>query len=280
MNTRCIMHGAGALAFVAPGIPILAQANQRPPSQTRPGTRRPAPKNFFNDLRALTDKLSDRYSVKVVTDPAIVVTTMPTRPAEDASLNAALDSLAGQLKRTAWRRVYVKAAQANAVTDPGKLASSVRALELVEHSGLVLENPMTRQATAYVKNYPVSGSFSQELEDQQFSQKAIYVLFSTDPRADASKTMEDRMADLQREQMDLMMQMDPDQLSNAMARGMQMFMNLDPASRAQYMGTMMRAGMQMFQNMPADQRQQLMQDVFQNAGGLFGGAPPPPPGQR
>src|SRR5205085_10191923 len=114
-----------------------------------------------------------------------------------------------------------------------------------EQAGIVLENPATRRATTYIKNFEVPQNFDQALEPQQSSQPGVYVILTT-LEGPGAQSPEDRFFDLQREQMEMMMQMDPDQLSQAMSHGMDLWMNMDPALRGQMMGQMMKAGMQMF----------------------------------
>jgi hypothetical protein len=290
MRNRGVGRLAALLAAgfgIAFSLPAGAQGNN---VQNRGGgvtARRPAPKNYIGELRDLAESMGKQYQTRIVVDPAIFVTSKPVAPDANLAIEKAMDALAGQVKNTAWRRVYLKQGAGAALPALVKLADAVRSLDRVEQSGIVLENPATRRATTYVKDYAVSPSFKEELTNGQFSADPVYVLYSTGLAAGAGGTTpQERMQNLQREQMELMMQMDPDQVAQAMQQGMQMFMSLDPQTRSQFMGNMMRAGMQMFMNMPAEQRQELMQSIFQTfqQGGVFGGPGGPPgapgPGRR
>lgn len=276
MNARGISLVLAA-ALVAAAAPA-AWAQFAPGPGLRPGMQqRPLPpRNYWKEFKGYADDVAAKYQAKVVVDPGLFVSAKPG-PASGDTIEAALNSLVGQVKNCAWRRVYLKA---GAVPSPEQLAAAVRALEMIQESGLVLENPASKRATSFLKGFPVGPSFTEDLAAQQFATAPVYVIFSTSPGPDASKSLEDRYMDLQRQQLEMMMQMTPDQLQAAMARGMQMWQSLDPATRSQMMGQMMRAGMQMFMNMPPEQRQQLMQDVFQSMQGAFGpgGPPPGPPG--
>jgi hypothetical protein len=166
-----------------------------------------------------------------------------------------------------------------------RLVDSVRALDKVEQSGIVLENPATHKATTYLKDWSVTPTFKDDLASGQFNGTPIYVLYSL--KANGGKSAAEELADMQKRSMDLMMSMDPDQMAAAMDQGVQMFMNMDPEMRGRFLGMQMQAGMKMFQNMNPDQRNQLMgqimQSVQQNGGGLFGGpggTPAPPAGGR
>jgi len=89
--------------------------------------------------------------------------------------------------------------------------------------------------------------------------------------------------DMQRQSMEMMLQMSPEELEQAMSQGLQMFMNMDPQTRTRLMGMQMRAGMQMFMRMSPEQRNELMQGVMQmfgGAGGPFGPGGPAAPNPR
>ncbi len=281
MNHHRMLLGGFALAeFIAAGIPCGAQVNR--PNQGQLGNRgtqlrRPVPKNYFADLKIITDTLAAKNNVKIVLDPSIFVAVKPTAPVDNSALATSLDALISQLKKVSWRRVYLTQVQASSLPPPDKLAASVRTLDQIEQAGLILENPLTRRATSYMKEFAVPANFGEALQAQQFSTDGVIVIYNTIGGPDASKSMEDRFFDLQKQQMDMMMQMDPDQLGQALSRGMELWNQMDPTTRSAFMGQMMRAGMQMFNNMSPEQKQQMMQDAMQMFGGLgggFGGKPP------
>jgi len=291
---------AGSL--FALGLSAAAQVNPNPRNPTRnPGAygqnrrafdnRRAAPRSFLNELRALIDTLEKRYAVKIVVDPALVVTSKPSAPSETLDVDGALTSVTGQLRHNAaWRRVYLSQAQASNPPSPEKLADAVRGLDRIEQTGLVMENPSNKRVTTFVR-FNIPANFAEELEAQQFSTEPIYVLYNTTALTSvgAGKSLQERFADLQAQQMEMMMQMSPEEAAQAMEQGMQMWMKMDPQTRAQFMGTMMRAGMQMWSSMPPQMRQELMGDMirfgqmmmmnpFDGPGGRPQG-PPPPPGR-
>jgi hypothetical protein len=280
MKTRALSIVLFAAGVVNTASPSGAQLNQR--SQNQLGNRatqlrRPVPKNYLADLKLITDALAAKNNTKIVLDPSIFVAVKPTAPVEGSALPAALDALTSQLKKVSWRRVYLTQVHAGSPPPPEKLAASVRTLDQIEQAGLILENPLTRRATSYMKEFAVPANFGEALQAQQFSTDGIIVIYSTVGGPDLTKSAEDRFFDLQKQQMDMMMQMDPDQLGQAMSRGMELWNQMDPTTRSAFMGQMMRAGMQMFNNMSPDQKQQMMQDAMQMFGGLgggFGGKPP------
>lgn len=280
MNTRWItgtglLTAAFSLALSVPFVPANAQLNGGTQQRRNPNAaRRPAPKNYITDLKTIADDLSKRYSVRVVVDPALFIATPPKAPAENLSVEQAMSTLAVPLKDIAWRRVYFTQAQGNVVPAADRLAMAVRALDQVEQSGLVLENPTTKQATTFMKNWAVTPTFAADLTASQFAATPIYVIYAVNP-ADSGKSPMDKFSDLQRQSMEMMMNMDPDQMGEAMSRSMDMIMNMDPDTRSRFMGMQMQAGMKMLQNMTPEQRNELMQQsmkMFQQGGfGIPGG---------
>jgi hypothetical protein len=279
MNLRSFAWAASAIFILVPATETRAQiggqfqGGQNQAGQSNRLNNRQQPrqqkKNYLADLRTVVEAIAKRTETKILVDPSLFVAAPPKAPAAELSVDKALEQLAAPIKNSSWRRVYLQQS-GNTLTPPAdKLANSVRALDQLEQSGLVLENPATQKATTFVKNYAVSPSFTEELQSGQFSTTPIYILYAQTVTPE-SRSVEERFADLQRQQMEMMMNMSPEEMSLAMQSSMQGFMNMDPQMRAQVMGNMMQAGMQMFQNMSPEQRGQLMQGFGQFPGGVPG----------
>lgn len=272
----------GVAALLAVGLcaamPAGAQLNgYNRAGQNRGALNRPANHpNFLTDFRATAEAVGKRYDVRVVVDPAIFVGVRSKMPAPDLTVDKAMDALVAEGKNIAWRRVYLTKAAAAALPAADKLAESVRALDKVQQTGLVMENPLTKRATTVVKDWPVTDTFANDLTSNQFSATPVYVIYAP-VASEEGRSAKERLAELQKESMDLMMSMDPQELSDAMGSMMQTVMNMDPQTRARFMGMQMQAGMQMFQNMTPEQRNELMQSAmqaFQQGGGPGGGRRP------
>lgn len=271
MNYRLTLATvAAAAALVSVGVePARAQVGNQ---------NRTARTNYASELKTIVANLAEQHQAKITLDPMLFVAAKPQAP-KGARIEEALDDLVTKVKGIAWRRVYLKQTEANTTPDPARLVEAVRGLDALQHAGLVIENVAGQKATMFVKGFPVPATFKDELEAQQFSSKAVYVVYGSGSGAAGDNAA--RYMDLQRQSMEMMLQMDPQQLQQAMSNGMQMFMNLDPATRSQVMGNMVRSGMQMFMNMSPDQRQGLIQEVMKNMGGMFGqGGPGGPGGPR
>src|SRR5260221_448119 len=135
---------------IAPAAPAMAQLGNRPGLNQGPGPKRPSPKNYFSSLKEITDGLSTKFNVKVVADPAIFVPVKPVVPKDSTNINVALDALTSQLKKVSWRRIYLTQNTGSILPPADKLAASIRAMELVEQSGIVLENTATRKASTLI----------------------------------------------------------------------------------------------------------------------------------
>lgn len=268
---------AHASAQMGPGAPMGG-----PGGQNRPGLpygQRTAPRNYLPEMKSVVEDAAKRYQAKIVLDPSAFVAAAPKAVTDARTIDEAMGELAKQIRGGSWRKVYLNQVQANVTPAPEKLVEAVRALDRIEASGIVLENPATKRATAYMKNYPISDTFKDDLAAQQFSTTPVYVLYggTTDT---SGKPDIDRFLDLQRQQLDMMLRMDPETMAQAMQQGLNMFMSADPQTRQQLMSTMMRSGMQMFMNMPPEQRNALIQEAMRNAQGVFGGGGPGGPGGR
>jgi hypothetical protein len=244
-------------------LPALAQQGPGAGSTKR---------NYNTELKSVAEGLGKRLNVTIVVDPFLAVAAKPIEP-NAARIEEALDALVAGMKGATWRKAYRQQAEANAVPSADKLCAAVRALDVLEQTGLVVENNRTRRATLYSKDFPVPANFADELQGQRFTTTPLYVIYATSTGASAGgATTADRFFDLQKQQMALMMEMSPEQMAQAMSQSMQMFMNMDPGTRSQFMGNMMRAGIQMWSSLPADQRQQMVGQLMQNAQQAMGQA--------
>ncbi|NLH99992.1 MAG: hypothetical protein GX446_10955 [Chthonomonadales bacterium] len=289
---------SGAVAVVMMGA-LVGGAS----AQAQRNTARKAPQSFTADFAAMAQKVGQAMNVRIVVDPTVFVATPPKEPQILDTPEATVAAMVSGLKDVAWRKVYLMQSESTSGLRPERLAAMVRALDMLETGGLVLENPATRRAISVQKNLPVLPGFGDELRQRQFDPNAVYVIYST-VGGGLGGTIEDKFLDLQRQQLELMMQMDPDALAETFAKGMQMwssldpqtqsrlfgnmmragtqmFMNMDPGVRANLIGGMMRSGMEMWANMPPDQRARITQEMMQmgqqimgQMGGAGGGRPP------
>jgi hypothetical protein len=196
-------------------------------------------------LMALAANLADRYRAPILVDPAIVVTHPPQDPGRDLPVEEALDKLAASLPGVLWRRLYLPAALLKplkkthlAVTLPGV----VRALTRLETGSLLLESAGTRRRALYVRDQPVGPSLAAEMEAAGFAVQPIYLLYSA-LSAPRSGTPESRLAELQRQQVALMLAMTPETMATSMEGWIEAYRVAEAATRARILGLPIMAAM-------------------------------------
>ena len=114
-------------------------------------------------------------------------------------------------------------------------------------------------------NAPIS-DLNTELTAQKLDKTPVIVLyFSSKNVTDLAlgQPAANKLGDIQRQQMQLMLQMDPNQIANATKNSMSMMMNLDPNTRVQMMVGTATGFIQMMQSLPPDQRRQFFTDMRQ-----------------
>lgn len=209
-------------------------AAPRRPLPTGDGRRR-------GDPKALAATLSDRFKATVIVDPALLVESPPELPPADAPIEEALAAVSAALPGSAWRRVYLTEAQLERLPAAERLAAWVRALEQLETGNLVLQDVAKRRATTYRKAEPLA-SLSVLRRRGGLTDQPVYLLYSTTPLAHGG-TPEERLVDLQRQQIGLMLRMSPEQMAQSMTPAIRAFPSADPETRARLMGLPAMAGL-------------------------------------
>lgn len=247
---------------------VLAQAQ----AQQQQGMQQ-GPRNFAPDFIAAAEQVGKAFNARVVVDPSIYVPAPPASTENAKSVEEALGKLVSGVKNVAWRKLYLTRSEANAGIPAARLAAIVRVVDTLETGGLVLENPGTKRALSVQKNLPVLPGFLSELESLNFATTPIYVIYST-VGGGSGATPQERFLDLQRQQLELLTQMDPDTLAASMGQAMQMLMSVDPQTRSLLLGNMMRAGTQMFMQMDPRMRAELVGSVVRSGMQMWASMPP------
>jgi hypothetical protein len=209
----------------------------------RGGPHRPLPvqSGRRGDPKALAAALSGRFGVTVLVDPALAVASPPELPAMDASVEGAFAAVTRELPGSAWRRVYLTEAQQKRLPSAEKLAAWVRTLEQLEPDRLVLQQAATRPATVYRKAEPLEALPALRRRGG-FGDQPIYLILSTTPAARGG-TLEERLLDLQRQQIGLMLRLSPEQMAQTMAQTIRAFPAADAGTRARLMALPAMAGL-------------------------------------
>jgi hypothetical protein len=209
---------------------------------SRGGVPPPARGNLTGVWKAAATALAKRCQAVVVIDPSVVATVPPADLDADLPITQALDTLVAPQPGIAWRRLYLSEAQlkhARRAESAAALSTAVRTLEGLACGNLVVEDSATQRATFFVHSTLVSAA---ELETEKLSPRPVYMLYSTAPDT-RGDTLEQRFGHLQRQQMALMLQMDPSQMARSMEQLIQSFDSADAVRRARLMGLPMAAAM-------------------------------------
>jgi hypothetical protein len=266
MNARSVRPGglaaAGLLALWLTAVP---------PARPGPdGAGRAA-------LERLAAALAHRHEVMVLVDPAIEPAAVPRAPAAAASAAEAVAALAGSLKEVAWREAYLPRERAAALT-PARIAAAARALDRLEPAALAVETLADGRALLFQRERAAADPIAAAVHAGRLGDRPVYLLYSTTAAADGRAAAE-QLVDLQRQQLDLMLRVPPEQLPNPALQGMQLFSALPPAAQQQYAERLLAAGDQLWEGTPPARRRELVQAAQQTfatfgAGAGQGAAPP------
>jgi hypothetical protein len=199
-------------------------------SQPEPTGRKPG--ELLSRLKAAIAAGAGKH--RVVLGPALFPTAEPGKAAAGASPEEALRQITAPLTTVAWRRVYLTPAALETLARPDKQAQLVRAVRLVES---VEGNSAFEQPSAG-KEWSVERKASSDAADRKqrgLDESPVYVVFSTVPSS-VGDTVEQRFADLQRKQMDLLFRLGPDALGRQMDGLVRSYRDADPETRSRMVG--------------------------------------------
>jgi hypothetical protein len=191
-------------------------------------------------------------------DPALTVRVTPTQA---DTLEKALDDLVANARDVVWRKVYTNKIL-GMEPNPEQILSAVRALLTIELGGVMVVNPRSATLNSFVANYPAPPNLEDTLEQMQppFSAKPVYVIVNPRPQQAALRgTPTEQFAQLQQQLFELMAKMSPEERSQALRAGMQMWMNADPALRNQMIFEGMRMSFEYWQSLSPDQQREMME---------------------
>lgn len=297
--------GVGGTAPAEPGPPNRPPGAAAPPRGGAPaGAPRPAASSpvavpialEFDriEIQRVAQTLSERTHRSVLLDGSVQPALPVTATGTAKTLEEALDQLTRPLG-LAWKKVYV--AKGPAPVNGERIASLVESIKGVPAAGVVVEDPAARQVTLYLRNLPAAADLEAQIRTAWPFLEPVYLL--SDPRPAAKKPDEkerarpappDRFANLERERMELLLKMSPEERAKATQRAMNMLLQIDPDAMQEMMRSGMQAWVQTMQQMTPEQRQQWMQmslrmfqsippETWQNMFQMFrpgpGSAPPP-----
>jgi hypothetical protein len=253
-----------------------AAGAQTPTASPAPAPAKPAPIVLHYDRAALASvarDLAGRAGRSIVLDSTAKPNTPVTVEGEAATLDEALTRVTGPLGLI-WRKIYLPGREGDGTGE--QVRAAARALEAMEGSGVIVEDPSLGKATLFMRSVPSAADFETKVR-ATWPQMHPYYLIS-DPRAaarpDAARKepaaarkpgapTPEEFAALERQRMEMFLRLTPEQRAAATAQAMDVFLQADPAVMQEMMQTGMQAWLQSMQRMTPEQRQQLFQRSMQ-----------------
>ena len=117
-----------------------------------------------------------------------------------------------------------------------------KSIETLVPVSLLLEDPAAKRATLYLKDQLAPASLLALLAQGRLSQTPLHLLYNATPSARGG-TLEERVADLQRQQIVWMLQMSSEQMAHTMEPVVRSFSAADPETQARLMSLPSMAGL-------------------------------------
>lgn len=196
-----------------------------------------APHNYRDELEAIATSLGSRFTVPCPVDPAMFLTVQPMRPAEPTELCSVIGRLMTPLPGTSWRRVTLRDKGTQTRLDVRALARFVRYCDRQSEPLLAFVEPSSGTGTVLrrVKTAP-NGSAD--------ASRVLCLLYAASVGDSGAATAPaDHLADLIRQEQQMMLTMDSGQLGRAMAQRVQAWQAMDATDRATAMSQPLMAGM-------------------------------------
>src|SRR5206468_1760450 len=142
-------------------------------------------------------------------------TTLSRRHADDLTLDQAMEGIARSLNGVTWRRVYNRQAATSEI--PAKdLVAALRTLDALPQNELRVDNLFSQSTITHRPNVAITESFLRELRTKQFASRPILVLYTRRVESDGRLSAEKRLAEVQRQQIALLLNMRSDQMAQIM----------------------------------------------------------------
>jgi hypothetical protein len=225
-RNEMMQSAIGLLSRLAPG-PQAPMGGQRTGEAPRP----PVVPNHLSELREAARTLSRRYGAPFLVDPEIYLTSHPRLPEPELAADGAGAALSGSVHGVAFRALYLPKSVRDDLEhfDVARLAAGVRELTTAPPVTSLFEDgagpPLLLRGDLRKPQ-----EIDAELERSGFSRQLVYLFYSTTPSGRGATYVE-RLADLQRQQMRLLLKMNPDQLSGLMEQQLQTYQAADPQTR-------------------------------------------------
>ncbi|MCW3096533.1 MAG: hypothetical protein JWL77_2151 [Chthonomonadaceae bacterium] len=175
-----------------------------------------APQNHLDTLRDIATMLAKRYDVRILIDPALFVSAPPRRPFEEMTPTQALDLLAQSLPDSAWRGIYQKPpTAAPPALSARSLAATMRLLDHMPPALLHLENAASQRSVTLQSDLAAT-ELPTKVTAHGFAARPTYLLYATQDATDRSLSVAQRLEQLQRQQMEQLLNLNSSQMNQVM----------------------------------------------------------------
>jgi hypothetical protein len=218
-------------------------------------------------LKEVGQKLGERVLVEKSVQGKITLSL------KDVDISGALTPLAKAVK-CEWRLLYLPK-QSPLLDNPDGLASTVRLIGRLQFPDVVISDSTTPTRLAHICEIPSVKAVSGTVASNENFVKAYLVtndVAATQREAKENAKLNDKAAKyaaMQKQMLDMMMEMTPEEREQAFAESTEMWLNMDPSMMGEMMKSMMKmnpeviakmnqAGMQYFMQMPAETRRAMI----------------------
>lgn len=208
-------------------------ASQVPAPSETISAREQASRNYFNDLRRITDALAKRHKVSILLDPALRVPTPPVPPADRVSLPQALETLTKSVKGITWRRVTPQQAS-RAVMTIREMVAAIRVLENAGSCDFAVEKSPSHGAASLETSLEVT-ALREKMTAHRFFSRPLYVLYALQENEGREKPLDARLAELQSQQFEMLQSLDSGQMMQLMGQEIERYRGMSAESRAAMM---------------------------------------------
>jgi|GEM_PF-3259835 hypothetical protein len=234
---------------------------------------------YKQQLDELAKSLSKTFNIPILVDPGITPLQKVVCTINPNDITATMNSLQSNIPDTAWKRVYCSLNDKGQLPSAERIASVLRALDSMGDMKLVVDNGSDKGLASVSQSPKPSNDLNSMLSSEGLPKTPMIVLYYS-PK-DTISTMAgepllQKITNLQRQQFQYMLQMDPAQISQTVKQSMSMFMQLDPNTRMQMLSGFVRGGFEMMQSLTPSQRQEFFQNmaqIFRQIRSQQGGAP-------
>jgi hypothetical protein len=198
---------------------------------------------FTAEFLSAARALAGEEQVTILVDPGVFAPNRVRFPERGQDLQERLTALSKGQPAIVWRRVFVRDKDLYRLKKTGATAAfvqGVRSLDALQAPEAELQDPFAGRQVRFEIRKPANGKKPSETLPEEV--KPLYLLLNAAPSAHG-RSREERLLDLQRQQVSLMLRMTPDQMASAMGPLVRNYGAASPDERRRLIGLPLMAGL-------------------------------------